>query len=100
MAAKQEQIAVLHHVVPTFGVQAARLPDLGGGAQPGQIGATHHLGPDKTLARIFPKFEDSHEPARFQGEERRGFEIVLFPGGTGLGPGPLPPGRQGRSYRD
>ncbi len=57
MEAKQQNVAVLHHVVPTFGVQAARLPDLGGGAQPGQIGETHHLGPDKPLARNSSQFK-------------------------------------------
>ncbi len=45
MEAKQQQVAVLHQVFPSFGVQAARLPDLGG--EPYRIGETRHRWADK-----------------------------------------------------
>jgi hypothetical protein len=52
LAEKRQQVAVLHQVAPTCGVQATRLPALGGGAQPGRIGKIAHLGSDKPLAGI------------------------------------------------
>ena len=45
----------MHQVVPTFGVQTARFPDLGGGPQPGQIDEIPASTRGKGASRIPPK---------------------------------------------